>query len=177
MLLARPFVFMRHGETELNQERRIGGCTDSPLTALGVSQAREAEVWLDYPWSHVATSTLQRAWHTAELAVPGQLACRYPGLNERDWGELERMPLRQQPPYLTTPPGGETWEAFQARVLAELNGLLMHHHRPLVIAHSGVFRVIRTQLLGQPDGPRLPNAMPLVLQPGLLGWQLHRFMA
>lgn len=176
MLLARPFVFMRHGETVLNQEHRLGGSTDSPLTALGECQARDAAAWLDHPWSHVATSTLQRAWRTAELAVPGQPASRHPGLNERDWGELERIPLCQQPPYLTTPPGGEPWEAFQARVLAALNALLLCHHRPLVIAHSGVFRVIRTQLLGRPDGPRLPNATPLLLQPGLLGWQTHRFV-
>ncbi|MBW6390646.1 histidine phosphatase family protein [Billgrantia antri] len=175
MLLARPFVFIRHGETRLNREHRIGGRSDVPLTALGEAQARQAAVWLDRPWSRVVTSTLQRAWRTAELAVPGQQAMRLNGLDERDWGRLDQLPLMQQPPYEATPPGGESWANFQARVLTALNGVLASAEMPLVVAHSGVFRVIRAQLAGTPNGPRLLNATPVLIMPGLLGWQVARY--
>ncbi|MGQ4878548.1 histidine phosphatase family protein [Billgrantia sp. LNSP4103-1] len=175
MLLAKPFVFMRHGETRLNREQRIGGRSDEPLTDLGEAQARRAATLLERPWSRVVTSTLQRAWRTAELAVPGQQATRMSGLDERDWGQLDQLPLAQQPPYEATPPGGESWADFQARVLAALNGVLASEEMPLVVAHSGVFRVIRTHLIGTPNGPRLANATPYLVRPGLLGWQVERF--
>lgn len=175
MLLARPFVFMRHGETALNREHRIGGRTDSPLTELGETQAWRAAARLARPWSRVVTSTRQRAWRTAELAVPGQEARRLTGLDERDWGALEGVALERQPRYEATPPGGESWADFQTRVLEALNAVLARDAMPLVVAHSGVFRVIRTQLFGRPDGPRLPNATPLLIRPGPLGWQLHLY--
>lgn len=175
MLLARSFVFIRHGETQLNREHRICGRSDVPLTALGEAQARQAAVWLDRPWSRVVTSTLQRAWRTAELAVPGDTAARLSGLDERDWGELDQLPLAQQLPYEATPPGGESWADFQARVLTALNGVLASEEMPLVVAHSGVFRVIRTQLIGTPNGLRLSNALPVLITPGPLGWQIHRY--
>lgn len=175
MLLARPFVFLRHGETQLNREHRICGRNDVPLTALGEAQARQAAAWLARPWSRVVTSTLQRAWRTAELAVPGQEAMRLHGLAERDWGDLEAAHLDRQPSYLETPPGGESWAAFQSRVLAALNGVLASEEMPLVVAHSGVFRVIRAQLIGTPHGPRLANATPYLVRPGLLGWQVQRY--
>ncbi|MCC5881937.1 MAG: histidine phosphatase family protein [Halomonas sp.] len=175
MLLAKPFVFIRHGETQLNREQRICGHSDVPLTAWGETQAREAASCLNRPWSRVVTSTLQRAWRTAELAVPGQQAERLSGLDERDWGLLDQLPLNEQPPYEETPPGGESWAVFQARVLAALNGVLASTEVPLVVAHSGVFRVIRAQLIGTPHGPRLSNATPYLICPGLLGWQVERY--
>ncbi|MCE8033185.1 histidine phosphatase family protein [Billgrantia tianxiuensis] len=175
MLLARPFVFIRHGETQLNREQRICGRSDVPLTALGEAQAQQAAAWLDQPWSRVVTSTLQRAWRTAELAVPGQQAIRLSGLDERDWGRLDRLRLTQQPAYEATPPDGESWATFQARELSALNGVLASEELPLIVAHSGVFRVIRSQLIGTPNGPRLANATPYLIRPGLLGWQVLRY--
>ncbi|RCV86413.1 histidine phosphatase family protein [Billgrantia montanilacus] len=177
MLLARSFVFIRHGETQLNREDRICGRCDVPLTAQGEAQARQAAAWLDRPWSRVVTSTLQRAWRTAELAVPGQEAVRLSGLDERDWGRLDQWRLTHQPAYEATPPGGESWASFQARVLTALNGTLASAEMPLVVAHSGVFRVIRAQLTGSPNGSRLPNATPFLIRPGLLGWQVHRYVS
>lgn len=175
VLLARPFVFIRHGETSLNRAQCICGRSDVPLTTLGETQARQAAAWLARPWSRVVTSTLQRAWRTAELAVQGQLATRLGGLDERDWGRLDQMPLAQQTAYEATPPEGESWASFQARVLAALNGVLVESEMPLVVAHSGVFRVIRAQLIGTPHGPRLPNAVPFLIRPGPLGWTIERY--
>lgn len=164
---------MRHGETPLNRDGLLGGSTDSPLTALGEQQARDAAPYLRRDWSLVATSQLRRARRTAELAVPGCAAVPFTSLNERDWGHYEGASLERQPPYEATPPGGESWTAFQARVVEILNGLLERHERPLIVAHSGVFRVIRTQLFGSPYGERIGNAEPVSIEPTAGGWHIR----
>jgi len=173
MLLARPFVFMRHGETPLNRDRLIGGSTDVALTTLGEAQARSARPLLERHWSRIVTSSRLRARQTTRLAVPKRQFDSLAGLDERDWGRLERAPLACQTPYLATPPGGESWDVFEARVVTALNAVLAVHPYPLIIAHSGVYRVIQRLIRGRPDGPRLPNARPLSIRPGPLGWTLH----
>lgn len=164
-----PFVFMRHGETLLNRKRVMGGRTDVPLTAVGEAQARAAAPLLaQQPWSCVAVSPLIRARQTATLALPDAPQHIVPDLRERDWGDLEERPLAEQPPYEETPPNGEPWAAFYSRVTDALNALLDQHERPLVIAHSGIFRVIRQLATGSPYGPRINNAHPMLIVPSAL---------
>ncbi len=178
-LIRKPFVFMRHGETALNREQRICGFTDVPLNAHGESQALAAQPLLRGEWSRVATSGLQRAQRTAHLAVPRHEALILPGLNERHWGVLEGAPLAQLLPYASTPQGGESWDEFSQRVLDALNGLLQEYPLPLVVAHSGVYRVIRNAITGSPDGPRVENARPVRVSPRDAddGWDLQVFEA
>ncbi|UTW11644.1 histidine phosphatase family protein [Marinobacterium rhizophilum] len=176
-LIRKPFVFMRHGETALNREQRICGFTDVPLNTRGENQALDAQPLLLGDWSCVATSALQRAQRTASLAVPRHEALILPGLNERHWGVLEGAPLSQLLPYASTPAGGESWDEFSRRVLSALNGLLEEYPLPLVVAHSGVYRVIRDAITGTPDGPRIENARPVRLNPAdnAAGWTLEPF--
>ncbi len=174
MLIRRPFVFMRHGETTLNREGRVAGRTDCPLTPRGEAQARAAAASLAGVWDVVATSCLERARHTAALAVTGYPHVALAGLNERDWGELEGAPLADHPGYLDTPAGGESWEAFRGRVLAALNAVLDGHERALVVAHSGVFRVVCSVAYGSPDGQRLGHAEPVMIEPvGAADWRIR----
>ena len=167
MLLPKPFVFVRHGETPLNRDCLIGGRTDVPLSARGEDQAQHASVMLaQRRWSLVAVSPQQRARRTAELALPGAVMTIVPDLRERDWGDLECRPLSEQTPYEVTPPNGEAWLPFCTRVTAALNALLADYDTPLVIAHSGVFRVIRLLATGTPHGERVGNVAPLWILPG-----------
>ncbi|WP_036184999.1 histidine phosphatase family protein [Marinobacterium lacunae] len=171
-LLRRPFVFMRHGETPMNAQGLICGATDVPLSTLGEAQAKSAE-WLQRKqWSLVACSGLRRAQHTAQLALPNQSAQPFNGLNERDWGALELRPLDEQTPYEVTPPEGESWPAFCRRVLEAMNRLLAGHELPLIVAHSGVYRVIRALQTGTPHGPRIANAQPVLIEPIADGWTM-----
>ncbi|TCK05676.1 histidine phosphatase family protein [Marinobacterium mangrovicola] len=171
-LTRKPFVFMRHGETETNAHRIICGASDVALSKLGEQQALSAN-WLDrHCWSCVATSGLYRARRTAHLAVPRHPLYSFEGLNERHWGSLELAPLSVQTPYEETPPDGEPWSAFRGRVLKTLNRLLAVHELPLVVAHSGVYRVIRELQTGTPHGPRIDNAQPVLIEPVESGWQM-----
>ena len=166
-LLHKPFVFVRHGETPLNRDRLVGGRTEVPLTARGEQQAHDASaLLLKRAWSIVAVSPQQRARRTAELALPGASLTQVADLRERDWGDLECRPLSEQTPYEETPPNGEAWLPFCMRVTDALNTLLAQYDTPLVVAHSGVFRVIRMLATGTPHGERVGNVAPLWILPG-----------
>lgn len=172
-LITKPFIFMRHGETELNRNQLIGGRTDVPLTATGQQQARRASAILAHEkWSCLAVSPLLRARQTAALSVPDTPQHIVSDLRERDWGDLELRPLSEQPPYEDTPPHGETWADFCIRVTQALNELLSQYERPLIIAHSGIFRVIRQQATGTPYGPRIGNASPMLIIPNGSNWNM-----
>ncbi len=67
---------MRHGQTVWNVQKRLQGRRDSPLTALGVSQAqafgaRLAQIIEKPSAVQAVSSPLGRAWQTAVLAVSG----------------------------------------------------------------------------------------------------------
>ncbi|WP_456269861.1 histidine phosphatase family protein [Kushneria sp. AK178] len=175
-LLPRPFVFLRHGETFYNRARLIAGSPDVPLTPLGESQARDVSVMLGCRrWSHVAVSTMFRARKTARLALPDSELHFYEGLRERSWGELEKTPIQDPMPYFDDLEKGESWAVFQGRVLAVLNELLTRFECPLVVAHSGVFRVICNVTQGHPYGARIGNVAPVLCQPPTAAqepWQL-----
>jgi probable phosphoglycerate mutase len=47
-----------------------------------------------------------------------------------------------------------------------LNTILTQYDRPLIIAHSGVFRVLRRYALGTPYGARPGNVVPMWISPG-----------
>ncbi|RKR02446.1 putative phosphoglycerate mutase [Kushneria sinocarnis] len=162
----RPFVFLRHGETFHNRVRLIAGCLDVPLTPRGEEQARAARPLLDrVTWSCVAVSPMFRARKTARLAVStGPLYC-YADLRERHWGCWENQPIREPMPYFEHPRSGESWEAFRDRVGGALTCVLNEFECPLVVAHSGVFRVIRALTQGSPLGPRVGNVEPILCRP------------
>jgi broad specificity phosphatase PhoE len=141
-LFTRPFYFVRHGETPTNAAGVITGSLDVDLTPRGREQAlTAARALAGEPITGIYSSPLKRARDTAEpivasLSVPLHIIEK---LAERNWGALEGQPralrLRGE-----TPTGAETPDAFAARVLdgfAEIDEAV-----PLIVAHSGVFRVL-----------------------------------
>lgn len=89
-------VFLRHGESLWNQDKRFSGWCDIPLTGLGERQARTAGTRLrdfQFEFDEVHTSYLRRAIMTANLAmelcdqhwVPLKKSWE---LNERHYGAL-----------------------------------------------------------------------------------------
>lgn len=165
-LLAGPFLFLRHGETENNRLGLVAGASDVPLNATGQAQARAAAQRLaasgvDAIWS----SPLQRARDTADcvaqvLELPVLVL---PELAERNWGELEGRPreLRQRG---VTPPGGESLDDFSARTRRGLQQIAASR-LPLIVAHSGTFRVLGAWLGLPAQAAPVANSLPLHLSP------------
>ena len=127
-------VLLRHGESEWNRENRFTGFTDVDLNEKGVAEAKRAGASLkDIRFDKVYTSTLKRAYKTAELACTemGQNppTVRHDDLRERDYGDLtglnkdemrkkfgeEQVHIWRRS-YDVPPPGGESLKDVVARV-------------------------------------------------------------
>jgi len=67
--------FLRHGESQANEQNRFAGRLDTPLTALGNRQADQAAAWVaalaasGVRIDEVHMSTLQRARQTAWTVI------------------------------------------------------------------------------------------------------------
>ena len=154
---------IRHGQTEFNVQRRLQGRMDSPLTELGVEQARRMGVVLkglaDEPgrW-RVISSPLGRTRRTAEIVRETiGLGCeietddRLMEIDVGDWEGLNGEEIeahtpgaRSAPGWLLAAPRGETWETASARVAAWLD----EHDQAdgevrLVVSHGITGRILR----------------------------------
>lgn len=168
----RTFYFVRHGATEPNERKlRCGGDLDVALTERGREQAREVahrirELGIDV--GMILCSTLVRARETAAIIGTILRVDRVepePLLNERRLGEWNLQPIEQTERLIAgnvPPPGGESEEAFVARI-SELVERLPRFlpARPLVVSSKGVARVLNLTL---GDGSRLHVANGEIVQ-------------
>lgn len=174
-LFRAPFCFLRHGETEPNRLGLVTGATDVPLNATGMQQAQAAARLLaGLGVDAIHASPLRRAQETARIVALelGLAITVVPQIAERNWGELEGRPraLRVRG---VTPPGAETPEAFMRRTLAGL-ATVPDGRLPLIVAHSGTFRVLCAHLdIAAPEHP-VGNSLPLRFTPPSRGggWEM-----
>ena len=153
---------VRHGQTEFNRERRIQGHVDSPLTELGVRQAkavgrllrdliREPDGW------RIVSSPLGRAASTAEIVaawlggLPVETDDR---LKEMSWGPHDgrlRSELEAEHPDTFGRTGwafdvsaGETYDEVAARLGDWLRSLPPEPDRRIIAVSHGISgRVLR----------------------------------
>ena len=153
---------VRHGQTEFNRESRIQGHVDSPLTELGVRQAKAVGSLLrdlirDPDGWRLISSPLGRAHATAEL-IAGRLGGlsieRDDRLKEMSWGPHDgrlRAELEDENPETFGKTGwafdagsGESYEAVSARVGAWLADLPPEPDlRIIAVSHGISGRVLR----------------------------------
>lgn len=171
-------ILIRHGETVWNQQRRMQGHSDSPLSETGVRQAQLLACRLkQIAFSTLYSSDSGRAHHTARSVaeVTGHPIVLEPRLRERHFGVFEgltgseieasypadyaRFKSRDQAHVI---PGGESAAQFRARVSACLHEIAGRHARELVvvITHGLVLDVFYRAALGIP--PELPRMHELV---------------
>ncbi|KFI25054.1 histidine phosphatase family protein [Paenirhodobacter enshiensis] len=168
----RAFVAIRHGETDANRAGLIAGRTEAMLTEAGRAAAARLAQWSWPADLALFASPQRRARDTAALAFPRRSARILPGLRERDWGCHEGAPVSTLPPRHACPEGGEPYEEMLARVTtATCLALESAGDRlPVLVAHSGVIRILRLLSGGSDGGPSAPNATPILFTPAATGW-------
>ena len=159
-------ILVRHGESEWNRAGRIQGQINSPLTDLGINQAKAIREYLSgillNQQLEIYTSPLDRALQTAEIIAQG---IEYPSrkiiieerLNDFNLGEIsgtfgwdkvaeifpEQAQLRLQDPMRFHPSGGESGAEFEARLRSLLEDLKDDGTLKLMVSHGIVNKFIR----------------------------------
>ena len=150
-------LFIRHAETEM--AGRFCGHSDPDLNAQGRMQLTSlAHLLSAEPIDIVYSSDLRRASSTAQAIATVREIPQVvrPALREIDFGQWEGLRWEQieqmdpeyarrwveRYPHLPAP-SGESFHAFEARVLEEVHHLLDRNRGPIaVVTHGGVLRVV-----------------------------------
>ncbi len=182
---ARPFWFLRHGETDWNAAGLSQGRTDIALNARGLAQAREAAAVLaaqagaagTRAVTAIVSSPLGRARVTAEIAAAAlALPVAFdPDLQEVCFGEQEGQPMGDwYDGWIAgdyTPAGAEPFAVLRARIVPAINRALAQPGPVLVVAHGALFRAVRSAM-GLAVNIRTPNGLPMWCEPSDSGWTL-----
>ena len=181
------FALLRHARTAWNQEKRIQGQSDIPLTPKGRFQAREWGRHLkQHRWDRVLTSDARRALETASLV---NISLRVPlvedaCLREQNWGRWTGKTvaqLKEEVPQLLAgqeragwkfcPPGGEdrntVWERSQGALKVAREK--WPGEKILVVTHGGVIKCLIYRLCGREF---LPTEPPLI-RSHYFHWLVH----
>ena len=189
-------VLMRHGQSQWNLENRFTGFQNVELTEQGIGEAKLSGENLAKAGIHfdlVYTSTLKRAYTTAEIALKeaGQDSLiasmiKHDDLRERDYGDLTGLnkdETRQKygdeqvhiwrRSYDVQPPGGESLQdVVEKRVRpyfeSEIKPQMEAGKNILVAAHGNSLRALLI-ILGEntPENineTEIPTGSPLVLE-------------
>jgi alpha-ribazole phosphatase len=164
--MATRILLVRHGETTWNQQSRLQGQVDTPLSVRGEQQAaRLGERLAKEEIDAVYASDLERAWRTAEIAVAsrGLAVQRSPVWRELGFGDWEGLTyddvVRRDPelarrrladPAHVAPPGGENLNDLAQRLMPAAARLRDAHEGQtvLLVTHGGPLRVLACVLLG-----------------------------
>jgi broad specificity phosphatase PhoE len=177
---------VRHGLTELNRDKKVGGRVDVPLIEEGRRQAQEANRTFDgTPFDVVISSPLSRALETAEIiaGVSREEVVVDEGCTERSFGAMEGLrpeEVRERLPqveyikighvnYSLNPPGGETLEQLHERAREFLGRTLKAHggKNVLLFGHENFLQQLHGVLRGL--GPMES------LEQAILNCELNRF--
>lgn len=155
---------LRHAPTEWNEEKRLQGQTDLPLSGRG---RRIASHWIipePYRSYRLYCSPLARARETASLLFPNRMPEIEPALIEMHFGQWEGLRLddlrridgeaqkREAMGLDFRAPGGESPREVQQRLWPFLRRLSSHS---ILIAHKAVIRALYAKaidwdMLGKP---------------------------
>ena len=152
----KRLILIRHGKTRANEAHLYCGSTDIPLSESGAGELKPSTLSLCSPTFF--TSGMLRTEQTARVLFGDAVLFPLPEFREVDFGRFEMHSyeeLKDEPAYQAwisgdneknTPPGGESGEAFTARILAALPKLSQAPGDCVLVTHGGVIAAIMTHL-------------------------------
>lgn len=151
------FYICRHGQTEFNQQRRLSGWIDTPLTPAGLVNVQTTASKLEgVTFDSIYSSDLGRSFITAYLIAKhldfDREIIRVKALRENGYGDLAAMPISEAEsryPELHSstnyiPPNGESLAQLQARIMDFIRELTLTHDGQTILlsAHDGVIKAV-----------------------------------
>lgn len=166
-------AFVRHGPTQWNEEGRIQGRIDMPLSEIGRRKMAALRPPAGFETVHAYVSPLIRARETAELlgfknaTVDGRLS-------EHFWGAWEGMTReeilardgadafeRAGRGIDFRPRGGESTRELLTRVAAFLSDVARQKRDAVAVAHRGILRSAYTLATGWDMASPMPEKLDL----------------
>lgn len=162
-------LFMRHGQTEANKERRFRGAMEVPLDSVGRQQALDARRFLagylgDKPLGPAYTSSKDRAKETANMMLgPGRAkeiknfdalnVGKFSGQKKTDENMKAILYYQNNPDEKI--PGGERLNDFRARVNPNIKALIADGEKsgkpPIAVVHSSTIHQVSHLIHGDHD--------------------------
>jgi len=162
----------RHGQTDLNRDKRMQGLTDCPLNEKGIMQARQSRKNIgDVYFDAVYASPLERARVTGSII--GNVGLSEVIVDERlietDFGRYEKCKYYLMGPAMTlywmfpkvfpVPDTVETLDSMKARASSFLRELESRDYENVLVAcHGGILRALCGYLENAADGLRWERA-------------------
>ena len=157
---------VRHGQTAWNKEEIFRGRTDIPLDETGLKQAEMVGEYFKGMEIHgIYSSTLSRAWHTAQKIAQFHNIEVLPlaGIIDMSFGNWEGRPHQEirendsktyrqwvEEPHLVRLPGGESLDDVRVRAMAALEEVIRKNPgKTLVfVSHRVICKVLICAILG-----------------------------
>ena len=147
-------AIIRHGPTSWNEDKRLQGRADVPLSTKGRAAIAAWRLPFDASGFAWTSSPLCRAVETAEILGARNLVIE-PRLTETDWGDWEGRRLAELRRELGEamaeneargldfqPAGGESPRQVQARLRPWLGEVAARGDATIAVAHKGVIRTL-----------------------------------
>ena len=166
-------AFLRHGPTEWNEQGRIQGRIDMPLSAEGEARMAGLLPPAGFETARAFTSPLLRARQTAALLGLGDVTIDA-RLSEHNWGEWEGLTREEilerdgNDAFEQAgrgidfrPKGGESTRELLVRVSAFLGDVANGGSDAIAIAHRGILRSAYTLATGWDMASAMPAKLDL----------------
>ena len=173
--------FVRHGQTIWNVEKRFQGLSDSPLTELGITQAKLlGEKLKDIKFDKFYSTSLKRAYDTANY-IKGNREQKVEifddfveismgdmeGIKQEDFKKLYPEQVKNfffnQLEYNPSSFGGESFLEVRERVIRGLNKFIelnKNYKRVLVVSHGATLKTLLHYISGKDISTLSDEAIP-----------------
>lgn len=173
--------FVRHGQTIWNVEKRFQGLSDSPLTELGITQAKLlGEKLKDIKFDKFYSTSLKRAYNTANY-IKGNRKQKVEifddfveismgdmeGIKQEDFKKLYPEQVKNfffnQLEYDPSSFGGESFLEVRERVIRGLNKFIelnKNYERVLVVSHGATLKTLLHYISGKDISTLSDEAIP-----------------
>lgn len=145
-------LVIRHSFTKINEQKRMQGRIDEPLSPNGITHAHEVMKHLsDINIDYIVSSPLIRALQTAMIAASymdyHDPIIIHQKFVERDFGTLDYMLVEDAKAFYDHPEsvdGFESHEALEDRINEGLNALYLIYHQDtlLMFCHAHVIKAL-----------------------------------